>query len=52
MEIDFDDESSDDEVVETAEKETQIDEKGLLDTVVNCEKALFAKGAMRRVMFR
>ncbi|KAK6358593.1 hypothetical protein TWF730_007918 [Orbilia blumenaviensis] len=52
MEIDFDEESSDDEDVETLEKETQIDEKGLLDTVVNCEKGLFAKGAMRRVMFR
>ncbi|KAF3150654.1 hypothetical protein TWF569_004530 [Orbilia oligospora] len=52
MEIDFDEESSDDEAAEAVEKETQIDEKGLLDTVVNCEKALFAKGAMRRVMFR
>ncbi|KAK6517709.1 hypothetical protein TWF506_004891 [Arthrobotrys conoides] len=52
MEIDFDEESSDDEAMETAVKETQIDEKGLLDTVVNCEKAFFAKGAMRRVMFR
>ncbi|KAK6348524.1 hypothetical protein TWF718_006312 [Orbilia javanica] len=54
MEIDFDEESSDDDelMMGNAEKETQIDEKGLLDTVVNCEKALFAKGAMRRVMFR
>ncbi|KAK6501873.1 hypothetical protein TWF481_009692 [Arthrobotrys musiformis] len=54
MEIDFDEESSDDddEALKAIEKETQIDEKGLLDTVVHCEKALFAKGAMRRVMFR
>ncbi|KAK6519463.1 hypothetical protein TWF281_003297 [Arthrobotrys megalospora] len=52
MEIDFEDESSEDEELETLEKETQIDEKGLLDTVVNCEKGLFAKGTMRRVMFR
>ncbi|KAF3906689.1 hypothetical protein ABW20_dc0110309 [Dactylellina cionopaga] len=52
MEIDFDEESSEDEGVEEIEKETQIDDKGLLDTVVNCEKGLWAKGGMRRVMIR
>ncbi|EPS44096.1 hypothetical protein H072_1906 [Dactylellina haptotyla CBS 200.50] len=52
MEIDFDESSGDESVDEEAEKETQIDDKGLLDTVVNCEKSLWAKGGMRRVMIR
>ncbi|KAK6544080.1 hypothetical protein TWF694_000791 [Orbilia ellipsospora] len=53
MEIDFDEQSSDDESLrEEPEKDTQIDDKGLLDTVVNCEKALWAKGGMRRVLIR
>ncbi|KAF3911698.1 hypothetical protein AA313_de0203998 [Arthrobotrys entomopaga] len=53
MEIDFDEQSSDDESnEEEPEKETQIDDKGLLDTVVNCEKGLWSKGGMRRVMIR
>ncbi|KAF3915807.1 hypothetical protein ABW21_db0203818 [Orbilia brochopaga] len=55
MEIDFDggnDSSEDEESPNEVEREQQIDEKGLLDTVVNCEKGLWAKGGMRRVMIR
>ncbi|EWC46311.1 hypothetical protein DRE_04482 [Drechslerella stenobrocha 248] len=51
MEIDFDgDSTSEDESGEEPGKESQIDEKGLLDTVVNCEKGLWAKGGMKRIM--
>ncbi|KAK6334023.1 hypothetical protein TWF696_002531 [Orbilia brochopaga] len=55
MEIDFDGgngSSEDEESANEVEREQQIDEKGLLDTVVNCEKGLWAKGGMRRVMIR
>ncbi|KAF3934932.1 hypothetical protein ABW19_dt0207482 [Dactylella cylindrospora] len=52
MDLDEYEISSSESEADEAEQELEIDEKGLLDTVVNCEKSLWPKGGLRRVMIR